>query len=517
MRSREGSDAGSKLQSPIRGEFRSPGSSQRSFSVDDRRIGNRQRRPSDLLMSKPDFEGYSMASSVRSRSQRPSSAPSGGGGRREEALLVDPDLKKIVLHIGHHCLDEHGDLKQALKDIRVDRDGNMTRGDVRRFFEEHHVPTRMADRFFDHVNREQRGSCLHMDTLVNVFEQEVGDHLCKGIGSKKNVHGLLRPPDTELHICDLAKTAEAKVMQDPSAMSSDRKKLIQKLMCSQEQRRYINKYGNMRREDLQLLFNTYGLPSCKGNELFDRIDSDRTGEISFKDLQRNIGEYFGLQDERKKRTHVGSEKKELFDDDTMVRVCDHIGTKVAQKHRRVQDAFRFVDTDADDCIDRWECRTFFRNYGSKTKVADKFFDSCDPNRTGRVSKREFQRRFTPYIQPGYHAPRPNECQKTFYEEVKTTKWCRKDENKIGGAKNPATKASGINTLTLQALKQSAAGQPTSPTPSEGRRSQVSHNGSLTSSLAENELHANRFGKFEGVSTYMASFNQDIYHAADLNL
>jgi len=512
MRSREGSDAGSELR-----DFRSPSSSQRSYSVDDKRITSQRRRQlSDSPMSNRDFEGYSMASSQRSMSQRPSSAPSATGGRRDQNLLVDTDLKKIVLHIGHHCLDEHGDLKQALKDVRVDRDGNMTRGDVRRFFEEHHVPTRMADRFFDHVNRERRGSLLHMDELVNIFEREVGDHLCKGVGSKKNVHGLLRPPDTELHICDLAKTAEAKVMQDPTAMSNDRKKLIQKLMCSKEQRRYIDKYGNMRREDMQLLFNTYGLPSCKGNELFDRIDSDRTGEISFKDLQRNIGEYLGIKD-KEKRTHVGREKKEIFDDDTMVRVCDHIGTKVSQKHRRVQDAFRFIDTDADDCIDRWECRTFFRNYGSKTKVADIFFDSCDPNRTGKVLKRDFQRKFTPYIQPGYHPPRPNECQKAFYEEVKTTKWCRKDENKTGDAKNRATRPLGLNTLMLQASKQKAAGQPTSPTPSEGRRSQVSHNGSIPESQMENELHANRFGKFEGVSTYMASFNQDIYHAADLNL
>jgi len=495
MRSREGSEAGTPSES-ANGNLRMPYSGTRFES-------NVSRTQSGPSMGPQSAENSSTASSLRSGRATSSSA-----ARERADAVEEAEMSRIINHVGRSCIDRYGSLQLAFHDLLTDTRGNLRQHDLRRFFESHHVASRIADRFFTHMVKDRRSSTIHVQELKGIFDELVGQHLEKK--SAKNVHGLLRPLKKSSFMDDVGCTAgnmagaydgNARHHDDP--VSAERMKHIVKAMTSREQRRFIDKSGEFRREDLQTLFWSYGLKAVQANELFDRIDTDRNGEISFKELNAYLPGFLGVPKE-KERKKEGAKYKQAFDKETMTTICDHLGTKAGQKHRRVYDAFRFVDRDGDETVDRWEVRNFFRNYGSKTKIADIFFDTLDPDRQGKISYVNFQKQFTPYIQPGYHAPKPGECQKSFY----------------GGkdAKCYQSSRSGVADGRSHTSVQPPVGADGNPhVPTTGgkiRRPRSNRSGSsaasVSSSQCQDELHQNRFGQFDGISTYQASFTPRIF-------
>lgn len=478
MRSREGSEAGTPSES-ARGDSRMPVSGTRFES-------NMNRTQSEPPRSLQAAELASVASSSRS-----GRATSSRAARERAEAVEEAEMSKIMNHIGHSCIDKYGSLQQAFHDLKTDARGNVRQGDVRRFFESHHVATRIADRFFDHMTQERRSSTMHVEELKGIFEEAVGKHL--GKKSAKNVHGLLRPLKKSSFLEEAGAKAGnmASNAKHHDPISQERMKQITKAMTSREQRRYIDKSGDFRREDLQILFWNYGLKAAQANELFDRIDADRNGEISFKEFNAHLPGFFGIPKEKAKKKK-GANYNKLLDEEKMDAICDHLGTKAGQKYRRVYDAFRYVDKDGDDQIDRWEVRNFFRSYGSKTKVADTFFDTLDKDREGKISYREFQERFAPYIQPGYHAPKPGECQKTFYggKDVK----CYQSTSDLNNRSHTSSAPPVILSKKM----------------SRPRSNRSESSASVSSSRGQDELHQNRFGRFDGMSTYQASFQPHIF-------
>merc|ERR1719487_2246895 len=62
--------------------------------------------------------------------------------------MENTDIKKLVEHIGQSCMDNYGSLDKALRDIRYDSNGNVSRADMKIWFESHRVAIRMANKFF---------------------------------------------------------------------------------------------------------------------------------------------------------------------------------------------------------------------------------------------------------------------------------------------------------------------------------------------------------------------------------
>jgi len=429
--------------------------------------------------------------------------------------MENTDIKKLVEHIGQSCIDNYGSLDKALRDVRYDSNGNVSRADMKIWFESHRVAIRMANKFFDHfASQEQKAnnsdaiSTVSMGTIKNVFDTVVGQHLARGESTdhKKhhhhhNVHGLLRPQHSEGSIISVPNADSHHV-----AMTQEKLKKIAKQMTSKSQRRYIDKYGNIGRQELQHMFESYGLTPEQSNELFNSVDTERQGEIKFKDLSAHLAEFLHVDAPKKASDtkHVQRDasgrviqvaRDTALDDETMTKICDHVGGKAAAKFKSVFGAFRFVDPDLDGKVDRFEVRNFFRNYGSKTGMADRFFDTLDHSREGRIDFAEFQKKFAPYIQKGYHAPRAGENQADIYKQQK---------HQLATYQTPqeAPTAGGQHKSNFCIAAGAHAGRP------------PSSRSSNRSSRAEDELHANRFGRFEGVSTYQASYNADVYRQVD---
>jgi Ca2+-binding EF-hand superfamily protein len=303
-----------------------------------------------------------------------------------------------------------------------------------------------------------------MDTIKYVFNSLAGDRFD---AANENKQGLLRPQREQGSVIAVRNAGRRN-----SAMTEDKLKKIVKQMTGPSHRGFADKYGTLKKDDLVNLFGSYGLPAEQASAFFHSADVDRRGEIDFSYFRDNIGRF--LKVEQSERS-PGREKKRRapLDQATMVKISDHIGGKACSKYNTIAQAFRCIDRDLDNQVDRYEVRSLFRYYGSSTKMADRFFDTLDKGGEGKIDFNDFKEMFAPYIQPGYHAPVAGENQKDAYLQ-----------------KNWGHSQYAQNIMS----------------PSRGSRS----NRSNPSSQGETELHKNSFGRFEGMSTYQASYNADVY-------
>lgn len=256
-------------------------------------------------------------------------------------------------------------------------------------------------------------------------------------------------------------------------------------MTGRSQRRYVDKYGNIDRQEMQHLFESYGLTPEQSNQLFTSMDKERNGEVRFVDLRRHLARYLHCEDKRQRK--MVTKKAPELDRVTMDAICTHVGQKAYEKYKTVYGAFRFVDRDINNKVDRFEVRNFFRNYGSNTYVADRFFDTMDTKRQGKVDFGDFQDKFARFVQPGYHPARPEDDNKKYHKTNIQTTWGESQYQKSEGATPHHMSAStfGIMHGTLSGKNSPQANQSRNDT---------------------DELQQNRFGRFEGVSTYQSSYN-----------
>jgi Ca2+-binding EF-hand superfamily protein len=381
---------------------------------------------------------------------------------------LDDEMQRIVEAVGKSCLDNHGSLAKAFSLIGRDADGNVRRADVKRFFAEHRVAVRMADRFFDKMAEDRRSSnasealsICSMNNIRSVFDSLIGDHLEKGdtLGhGRHNVHGLLRPKPRLASIVSLPNADNHHNL----VMNQERLRKIVKTITGEAQRRYAWKFEGIERNELQKMFQSYGLCATDANKLFDSIDKERTGEINFKDLGERLPEFLNVKEVPRKHnaaTNTRLVRADSIDNETLAQICDHAGDKAAMKFKNMPQAFRLVKRDLENKVDRFEVRNFFRQNGSKTTLADKFFEKLDKKGEGKIDFAEFQNHFRPYIQPGSAPPRAFA------------------DSKLESA--------GLNG-------------------SQSNKCSSRNSGNLNQDEAT-ELTQNRFGRFQGTSTYQSSF------------
>lgn len=359
----------------------------------------------------------------------------------------------------------------------------LSRAEVRKFFDAHGAPSKMADKVFNHLNHRNTNA-IDFDDFRMVFDAAMGG-APPGDGRQHRhhhgFHGLLRPRHSAGSLLSIENADQA-----PKNMSEERIRKIARQMSSNAQARFCDKSQKLSRQDMQHMFEAYGLAPERGNELFDRLDTNRDGEVPFRHFSKNLASFLDCEDKRASEKQVMGNQRRPGDinDEQLLKLCDHVGQKASQKARTVQKAFRFVDVDFDGKVDRHEVRNFFRNYGSKTKLADKFFDRLDPERSGYVDFGDLKDCFAPFIQPGYHPPVAFENQRG---QTGLSEW----GGQIGLA----------NRQTDSECGYAGKAEPRKKRTSRPQRQSV---------LAEDELRLQRYGRFDGTTTYAASFTPDLY-------
>lgn len=84
-------------------------------------------------------------------------------------------------------------------------------------------------------------------------------------------------------------------------------------------------------------------------------------------------------------------------EEEMVKLCQQIGVKAAQKYRTVREALRVIAVDGDGTVSQSQMRYFFRAYDFPFEVADRFFAFLDVDIRDEVSFDTFVDYITPFL------------------------------------------------------------------------------------------------------------------------
>mmetsp|Transcript_108399 Transcript_108399/g.203440 ORF Transcript_108399/g.203440 Transcript_108399/m.203440 type:complete len:481 (-) Transcript_108399:142-1584(-) len=278
-------------------------------------------------------------------------------------------LEEIAGKLNSEASERFGSMGTALKGLKTDTLGNVSRGEVRRLFEELGQNRKTADQCFDSMS--DRGS-VDVSQLRDVLDyrpqrsrgssragSEAGDLVTT---IKPSPFSRVPAPDSSLpESAREAWTAPGLNGASPEA-GMDRVQDVDRRSNTSADRANVKEQASENGEKEKPEKKVRG-PVSEGEE------------INYEELflSRNISPQ-------------------------LTRNLQLLGPALGRKFRTIRRAFRDVDTDHSNTVDRDETREFFRNFGFiEPGPADEFFDAMDSDGGGLVDYREFQKVFAPYI------------------------------------------------------------------------------------------------------------------------
>lgn len=286
-------------------------------------------------------------------------------------------LGEIAGKLNSEASERFGNMGTALKGLKTDTQGNVSRGEVRRLFEELGQSRKTADQCFDSMSDRGSVSTSQLRDALDPRPQrsrgnsragsEAGDLVATiKPASAARVNGLNpSPPDS---------VREARTAREYAGTSLEA--------------------GNLSRlQDVDRRSNT----SAK-----EQV-SDSGAQMSLAAPGKAPSEAESAPSEKAASEESGStDYSALFHSKNispqLSRNLQLLGPALGRKFRTIRRAFRDVDTDHSNTVDRAETREFFRNFGFiDPGPADEFFDTMDSDGGGTVDYREFQKVFAPYI------------------------------------------------------------------------------------------------------------------------
>jgi len=91
-----------------------------------------------------------------------------------------------------------------------------------------------------------------------------------------------------------------------------------------------------------------------------------------------------------------------LDEEVFANIRHHVGERLHSKFTTVQKAFRQTGAQPGSCeCSKADMYNIFKANGYSRKVSDRFFNTMDKDRSGRIDIQEFNKHFGPAIQPEY--------------------------------------------------------------------------------------------------------------------
>lgn len=166
--------------------------------------------------------------------------------------------------------------------------------------------------------------------------------------------------------------------------------------------------GWVDRPELRDLFQTFNLPSSKADRLFDLMDFDGSGVISFDELRAMIGPHIqpGYKaPSRREATPRGSMQMRKQEAE-IHQMCQTIGLKAYLKYRNARDCFRFLDENKDGMVSAEEMCRFVEVFGFPRSMGfplHSLLARREASGQEVVDYEAFMDFFSPFIRPGHGA------------------------------------------------------------------------------------------------------------------
>lgn len=350
----------------------------------------------------------------------------------------DPDreMLRVCQQIGWKAAQKYRTARDALRYVDADRDGQVDQSEMRYFFRAYDFPDKVADHFFDHLRNGR--PTIEYDQFVSCFwpyiEQAVGGKLIDNQGGASDAS---ISPDATISApgLDLGEL-QKEFGKDLETIGT---KAAQKFRNLRHAFRFVDSDhdGSISKAEMRSFYRAFNLPEQSADRFYDRLDEDRSGDVSFQEFVKHLGPYIhpdhkpediAIATEQHRRgrkqwsapnsdasrdtaatsllgfrsAEVDAESEALEAAQRTLRpVLEDIARILPLKFKFPRDAFRVLDLERNGRITRVEMQSFFRGFGHSEEVADRIFDLLDDELEGEVNYAAFMSNFDCVLGPQF--------------------------------------------------------------------------------------------------------------------
>jgi Ca2+-binding EF-hand superfamily protein len=204
-------------------------------------------------------------------------------------LDQDPDvrneLKNLMIDIGRKLPLKFPQQRDAFRMLDLQRDGRITRTEMRGFFRGLGWDATVADRLFDMLKEDPYGE-VDYKSFMSHFDRILGPQFRQG---KRKPLIQVDEPDIEKEVNDIAH-----ILQD--RMTTKYKSVKEAFRAVD-----LNKDGNVCLHEMKTFFRNIGMSYAQAEKVFEAIDTQNTGEIQYK-------QFIGLFGGQKSKEQLEQEK-----------------------------------------------------------------------------------------------------------------------------------------------------------------------------------------------------------------
>lgn len=202
--------------------------------------------------------------------------------------LHERQLRTMCEEIGLKASQKFRTVREAFRHVDSDKDGSISRSEMRYFFLAYNFPRAEADKFFDYLDKDGSGEVDYDEfvSLVGPFIQP--DNLPINASGKREWRNLAKR-NASPRKCDIARD-----FQD--VLELIRVKAVQRFSNAREVFNFVdvNYDGTITREEMQQFFGKFNLPEHRANAFFDRLDEDESGAVEYMEFLQHVGPYIEL-------------------------------------------------------------------------------------------------------------------------------------------------------------------------------------------------------------------------------
>lgn len=378
---------------------------------------------------------------------------------KEDGSLLQPltkeekEMKRVLELISEKASQKFSTVREAMRHLDADLTGTVDRSEVRYFFRGYDFSDDVADRFFDHLDRERKEE-LDYPQFVNFLRPYLQGAVN---GNPLGARSLTNQAGQIDAISSKGKTREVSLEQ-VRLENHDLLKLIgskarERFGNLQQAFRYVDgeKTGSITRSEMRYFFRVFNLPATVADDFFDIMDSGRTGLVKYKEFDMCLRPYLEPDKVMKNRKinkaetpmpgdslpptapsssegprpTADPEQRGLLQASTdsllnalqpgdsgyinaeiraeLRTLMQDIGQKLPLKFKHARDAFRPLDLERNGMINKNEMRAFFRGFGQPEDVADRVFDLLDDQDLGQIEFDAFMRHFDAVLGPAFRS------------------------------------------------------------------------------------------------------------------
>lgn len=216
--------------------------------------------------------------------------------------LEEKELRAIYEQISRKAAQRYRTVREALRFVDADHDGMVERTEVRYFFRAYDLSEKVADRFFDRLDREGSG-LISLQTFADFMGPviERGKPTTPSPSQDLASVSSTREPSREVTPANLVEDFVEPQRQEIGSefakeLEQIRLKAVQRFQNANDIFKHVDsdKDGYVSRGEMRHLFRAFSLPQDAADQFFERLCEPGRGEASYHELVRQMGPLLDL-------------------------------------------------------------------------------------------------------------------------------------------------------------------------------------------------------------------------------